>query len=172
MGCLLAAFAVLLTATDATTLSDDLWIGNLLAPRFAIASLLQFHIRVPLQNGLAMPLVFLLAYVLVRRKWLAGLILMLFMLMPIGGALVFRVVGASLFTVMVVRFGVLTTTSFFFAMFVLEMYPMTTDLSLWYAGRTLFAVALVAALGFYGLRTSLAGQRLFGSRLLDWPEPS
>ncbi len=44
---------------------------------------------------------------------------------------------------------------------------MTTDFSLWYADRTVFALALVVTLAFYGLRTSLGGRPIFASRLLD-----
>ena len=37
--------------------------------------------------------------------------------------------------------------------------------SLWYAERTIFVVGLVVALGFYEMRTSLAGQPFFALRL-------
>ncbi len=77
-----------------------------------------------------------------------------------------KIVCASLVALIVVRLGVLATTSFYVAFFLLWQFPMTTDLSLWYAGRTIFAVALIAALGFYGLRTSLAGRPIFGESSL------
>ncbi len=139
-------------------LTDDLWTTNLLGARFVASSLLFHHVLVPVYNGLGLPLVFVLAYVVLRRKWLAWAALAALLTAPIAGGPVFKVVIACLVAWMVVRFGVLTTTSFFVASFLLWQFPMTTDLGLWTTGRTIFAVALVAALGLYGLRTSLAGR--------------
>jgi hypothetical protein len=65
------------------------------------------------------------------------------------------------------RYGLLTTISaiFFFHLFV--FYPMTTELTAWYA--TDFTIALVVgiALAVYGCYTSLGGQPLFGGKLLQ-----
>ncbi len=169
VGCLLApAFMVAAGAGALVSqwrgqpqfLSDEVWTPHLLGPRFAASSFFDGHVIVPLQNGLGLPFVFLLAYLLLRRKWFAGVTFVLLSLAAIPGEPMDRIVGASL-VALVVRFGVLTTTSFFFALFLLRMMPMTTDLGLWYAGRTIFAVVLVAVLGLYGLRASLAGRPIF-----------
>ncbi len=56
-----------------------------------------------------------------------------------------------------------------FSAFVLWFFPMTTDLTAWYADRTIFAVGLMAALGFYGLRTALAGRPIFGQAVEEAP---
>jgi hypothetical protein len=45
-------------------------------------------------------------------------------------------------------------------------YPLTTNLSAWYAQSTLFALAIALGLAIYGFYISLGGQRVFGDKLL------
>jgi hypothetical protein len=54
-----------------------------------------------------------------------------------------------------------------FVMFSLLEFPLTLDVSAWYAARALPVVAVVAGLALYGFRTSLAGKPLFGRSLLE-----
>jgi hypothetical protein len=49
----------------------------------------------------------------------------------------------------------------------LVFFPVTTELSAWYATSFLLEAVLVLALLLYGFRTSLAGQRLVGAGFLD-----
>lgn len=46
-------------------------------------------------------------------------------------------------------------------------YPVTTDLSIWYANRSIFALAVLVSLATYGAYVSLGGQRMFHGRLLE-----
>jgi len=151
-------------------LFDDLWLANLLAPRHALAVLLGQHVYIPLLNALGMTFLFLLVYALLRRKWLAGVVFLVAAaaLFPFQ-AILFKSLFAALLTLLVVRFGLLATTSFFFVFLLFNQSPMTADFSLWYADRTVFALALVVVLSFYGLRTSLAGRPIFAARRLDGP---
>jgi hypothetical protein len=51
--------------------------------------------------------------------------------------------------------------------FLLTMtFPVTTDLSIWYAPATIFALVMVLALAVYGFYISLGGQSVFGGKLL------
>jgi hypothetical protein len=50
---------------------------------------------------------------------------------------------------------------------ILRTFPVTVDLSTWYAGSSLFAFASVLVLTAYGLYTALAGRALFRARFLD-----
>jgi hypothetical protein len=46
-------------------------------------------------------------------------------------------------------------------------YPITTELTAWYATDFTIALVICAALVVYGFYTSLAGQPLFGGKLLE-----
>jgi hypothetical protein len=45
--------------------------------------------------------------------------------------------------------------------------PLTTQGSSWYAGISLTAILLMAAMTFYGFYTSLAGRPAFGATVLE-----
>ena len=47
------------------------------------------------------------------------------------------------------------------------LYPMTFDLTRWYAGNTVVAVILLAALTVYGLRGALGGRPLWSDDRLE-----
>jgi hypothetical protein len=49
-------------------------------------------------------------------------------------------------------------------MHLLIFYPITSDLSAWYAGDFILAVIVALALVVFGFYTSLAGQPLFRGR--------
>ncbi len=149
-------------------IGDDIWTGHLLGLRASASTLLSNHVFIPLFNTLALAFIFHLLYTLLRRKWLAasgtGLLLIASVLAPANLVeLPFSLVLAGLMVLPVARFGLLANLSFWFHFFLLLKFPMTTDMDPWYAGETVFAVGLTAALGLYGFHTALAGQRLFGS---------
>ena len=50
---------------------------------------------------------------------------------------------------------------------VLVVFPVTSHLSLWYAGAALAGLLAISALAVYGFSTALAGQPIFGKRLLE-----
>jgi hypothetical protein len=54
-----------------------------------------------------------------------------------------------------------------FVGFVLRNVPVTLDLSDWYAGRSLFVIALCLGLALYGFRAALAGRPAFGNLAVD-----
>ncbi|HEX8456573.1 MAG TPA: serine/threonine-protein kinase [Pyrinomonadaceae bacterium] len=66
-----------------------------------------------------------------------------------------------------VRFGLLALISAFFFQHLLPFYPVTTDLSAWYATSFLLQLFLLSALLVYSFYTSLAGQPLFRARFLE-----
>jgi hypothetical protein len=53
-----------------------------------------------------------------------------------------------------------------FTLSFLQRFPLTTDVSAWYFGSCLFALGTVAAIGFYGFSTTIAGRRLFRDPIL------
>jgi hypothetical protein len=63
------------------------------------------------------------------------------------------------------RFGVVTAVTFVFTWIVLAHFPLTADLSAWYATSALLTMASVLALAIYGFRTTLAGRPLWRDQL-------
>jgi serine/threonine-protein kinase len=76
-------------------------------------------------------------------------------------AAVFSFLRSSLFLANLLRFGgLLPTIVCGFIGYLLANFPMTTDLSDWYSGSTIFAVAVVLALTAYAFHTAVAGRSL------------
>jgi hypothetical protein len=86
-----------------------------------------------------------------------------------GHLLIDVVVGLTISVItlfVLLRFGMLALVFMEFFILLFNFYPITSDFSAWYAGTTIFAVALGTALIFYGFKSSLAGQPLFQGSLL------
>jgi hypothetical protein len=49
----------------------------------------------------------------------------------------------------------------------LDVYPLTTQLSAWYAGPTIFLFCVILAVAIFGFYTSTRGKPLFGGISLD-----
>ena len=76
-------------------------------------------------------------------------------------------ISAFLATFVLYRFGLLASAAAFFFAHLWVFYPMTTELSAWYAMDFLMALSICVALVIFGFYTSLAGQPLFGGKLLQ-----
>ena len=55
----------------------------------------------------------------------------------------------------------------FFVGLMWTSFPLTTDLSAWYSGSTVFAVAIVLSLTAYAFHTAVAGRPLFKAAFLE-----
>ncbi|HEX8619540.1 MAG TPA: serine/threonine-protein kinase [Thermoanaerobaculia bacterium] len=86
-----------------------------------------------------------------------------------GGAIGFplAVVVPSLLLLVLTRHGVLALIAAIFVMHLGVFYPITTELSAWYATSFILELIVVAAVALYGFKTSLAGQRLAAAGLFD-----
>lgn len=113
---------------------------------------------------------------LLRRRWFgaaaAWLILFAFSLsqdiasgIPLT-AMTFALVFPTLMVLMTARFGVLAAIATFLTYHLIVFYPITTDLSAWYAGDFLLCIGVLLTLAIYGFYTSLAGQPIFEGKLL------
>ncbi len=128
-------------------------------------------------NGLLWPifvlLLFFLLRIILRRQWLAtvGLILFFGLLAQI---IALEETSAALFLLwwcvsifLLLRFGLVAGCLYYFSGSILTFYPITSNLSVWYATSGLFAVTvllLLAGLAFY---TSLGGQKVLEGKLLE-----
>ncbi|HEX8369643.1 MAG TPA: hypothetical protein VF604_13950, partial [Pyrinomonadaceae bacterium] len=113
---------------------------------------------------------------LLRRKWLGyaafWLLLSAFAVTndigagrPLSGML-WSVLFPTFLVLTASRFGVLAMASGFVFYHLIVFYPVTTELSAWYAGDFVLSVIALAALAIYGFYTSLAGQPIFQGNLL------
>lgn len=74
---------------------------------------------------------------------------------------------ALLFVFVLYRYGLLPLAFALFLSHLWVFFSMTSDFTAWYATDFSVALAICTALTIYGFYTSLAGQSLFGGRLLD-----
>jgi Protein kinase domain len=116
--------------------------------------------------------------VLLRSQWLAaGAPILLFAAVnslaapsmginPVLGLLIGGIAGA-LFVLALMRFGLITMMTLYWVSDLLSSLPLTTDLSAWYAGSSIFGMAAVLALAGFAFYTSLGGQKVFAGKLLE-----
>jgi serine/threonine protein kinase len=126
--------------------------------------------------GQAFMVVFLLLFLslLFRRDWLGigvgFLILTSLFVSGVGRehpvALILIPITMALFVLCAMRFGPLALMSCLTVFHLWIFFPMTTELSAWYATVFLLEVALLLGLTVYGFYTSLAGQPVFGRSIL------
>jgi serine/threonine-protein kinase len=120
--------------------------------------------------GMVLPLVLHM----VLRRWVlttaAVIIVGAFLLNPAAGNiywdLLFSTIEVALWLIVLYRFGLLAVIAGFFVHFVLVGFPLTVDLSVWYAGRSIFALALTGAIAVYGFYRSQGGRPLFREEIL------
>jgi len=128
-------------------------------------------------------LVFLLiARTLLRRTWAAAAALVIIMTVVqfIGmddlrglatGQLAlwlgFSALWTALMLVVLLRFGLVAAVSAFLVIWILNGFPVSDDLSTWYAGSTLFAFTILIGAFLYGFFVSLAGRPIFKDLLAD-----
>jgi eukaryotic-like serine/threonine-protein kinase len=128
----------------------------------------------PLLNAFLLLFLILLLAMLFRRDWLGflvGWLVFLAALAFLGGGSIFNwasaAVTAGLITFVLLRYGLLAMV---FTIFFLQIYisfPVTTNLTAWYATGFVLDLILMLILVFYAFRTSLAGQSVFSGKLLE-----
>jgi hypothetical protein len=124
--------------------------------------------------GLGVVLLIFLLRVVLRRQWLMAAVFIALLLglsaLYNGGHLapaLLSALASSLVLVGLLRFGVLPVVVLFFVPMSPQSFPLTTDLSAWYSGSTVFAVAIVLALTAYAFHTAVAGRPLFKAAFLE-----
>jgi serine/threonine-protein kinase len=115
--------------------------------------------------------------VLVRRVWLAMvLVVLLFSFNAIAALFVSNppwfdilseVAVLGLMAYVVVRLGVLSTLVALFFLFVLQAAPLTADVTKWFFGTSTAIVLLLGALAVYAFSWARTGEPLFGRPLVE-----
>ena len=106
-----------------------------------------------------------------RRTWLAATVLVMLVLLPVfaGGVVSGRIplsvaiafaVQLTASVVVMVRFGILPLAVMLMVSDWLSTFPLTSDLSVWYADKVLITVALVAGVAIWSFRVTLAGRKV------------
>ena len=123
--------------------------------------------------AIGMMFLFFLASSLFRKKWLGAIPLgLLFALLHMSGEnlaieVPFAVLIAILLVFVVLRFGLLAVAVGGVVAPFLTSSPITLDFSQWYAGRSLFALAVVVTIALYGFRVALGRRPVFAVTALE-----
>ncbi len=125
-------------------------------------------------SGMSLLFLLLLLSLVLRRRWAAFGVLWVIILLPSVAApeatFASVIYGAAATTTVLFalrRFGLLTLMFMQFFINAFFLFPVTTDLSAWYAGGSFVTLAVSIALAAYGFHTSLAGQPLFRGSLVE-----
>ena len=117
----------------------------------------------------------LLLRALLRKDWAAGVAFVLLSLSvtALGGRTPISVLPALLIVlglavVLIFRFGLLTLAAWtVFQACLLENFPLTTQVSSWYAAISVAGILLMASIACYSFYTSLGGRPVFGNAILE-----
>jgi hypothetical protein len=123
-------------------------------------------------GGLSVTFVLFLLWLLLKRRWLAVLFFVAIQTLvgppaALSVHTALLVLAYGLWAYAVMRFGVVTAVALVFTWAVLGHFPLTANLSAWYATSALLAMASVLALAIYGFRTTLAGRPLWRDELQE-----
>ena len=140
---------------------------SLLGGRYVAGQCL-FLVDDALYKSLGILFLIFLARMLLKKQWLAAIAITL-ALAPMNAAnalnpLIGWPVNLVFFGVMVfalMRFGLVTLIVSLVTIALIFSFPLTTDVSVWFAGNMLLTVAAILAVAFFGFRTAVAGQALF-----------
>ncbi len=123
--------------------------------------------------GLFIFFLFFILRLLVRKVWIAALVIVLLGAVtntggdyPLADLVFSAIVWASIILVLR-KFGLLALVVGLVVQNVLIVFPVTSHFSRWYASAGLTGIIAIAALAVYGFRTAIAGQALFSEAALD-----
>jgi hypothetical protein len=124
--------------------------------------------------SLAILFVLFLLRALLRKEWVASLVWVLFLtaFFSVGTdsvpvTLVENLIVQGVTVFLLRRLGLLWLVVAIFFNGLLSRFPLATQPSSWYAGISLAAILLMAAMAFYGFYTSLGGRPAFGGAVLE-----
>jgi hypothetical protein len=131
-----------------------------------LLSLLFWLLLVMFPGGLGCSLLMSLISIAVQRRWLAAVVFILLMtliVMPSYGrpsllTTARLVIMQTVVAVTLIRFGVLAAVAALYAAFMIEIFPLTTNWSAWYAPAALLAIGTLVALALYGFVITLSGR--------------
>ena len=117
--------------------------------------------------------ILLLLFIVLRRERIAAIVLFvisataLSLTVESAPGVPFAILGTVLLIWVLYRYGLLALISTIFFLHLLIFFPVTSDLSAWYAADYVLALIVCVGLAVFGFYTSLAGQPLFRGALPD-----
>ncbi len=144
----------------------------LLGVRTAI-SLVLFYVLFFVVWALAIFFFLFLLRLLLKRDWIAAIVLVLIGAGTNPGGeypiVIFALLGIIWLSILLVlrRFGMLTLVVGLVVQNVLNVFPTTSHFSRWYASAGLTGIVVILGLAIYGFYTSLGGKPLFTEAALD-----
>jgi serine/threonine-protein kinase len=146
---------------------------SLIGLRHAITTIAGLHAWAALTSFFGV-ITLLVLRVLLRKTWIAivvASVLFVFVFMPSHGNPLPHLLGflvlVSLFWIVLFRVGLLAILVGSTIHVLLQILPLTFDLTAWYAHVTLLALAVVLGLAGWGFWVSLAGRPLFRDEILE-----
>ena len=169
VGFAIAGFINRVVGEQSGELDTGLRLDSMLDARHMTSVLLGDPVLSSVFSSLILLLLLFLFRAMFRRLWLPAAAVLIVIANLGSGPLgwVAIGIGASLFTFILTRFGVLAMMAALFVAQTLLFYPLTTDLTAWYAGGAVFAIASVLALTGYALYTALGGRPIWKAGFLD-----
>jgi hypothetical protein len=124
---------------------------------------------------LASLFVLFLLRALLRKEWAAAIawVLLFTVFNPAAAnqfapvVLAVALINASLNAFLLIRFGLLVLVAAEVFNNILGSFPLTTQMSSWYASLSLAGILLLAAMALYAFYTSLGGRPVFGRTVLE-----
>jgi hypothetical protein len=136
-------------------------------------SLIGFRAIFALGGGFGYTMLLTLLRFVVRREWaiyplITGITLLALPPAPGPGfalraVIMVAMIGIQLWALL--RLGLLPMVVWVFTISLLRTFPLTSDLSAWYAKDALVVMGIVLALAIYGFRATLAGRPLWRDEL-------
>jgi eukaryotic-like serine/threonine-protein kinase len=164
------SFMNISTTAYAFSSIDETLLISLSGVRLAAGNLVLIAI-VPVISAPIYLFVLFLLRLLARRDWLA---VVLFVIVLVPGSYTgnwqvsaMSILANGLFAVAMTRYGLVASTFASFASNALSRFPVTLNFSVWYAGIGLVPLVAVLALAVFAFYTSLGGQKVFQSSLLE-----
>ena len=152
--------------------SSNAFLLTLNGPTETIGTALVAVVNVLLQLLVSFFLLFLLRVVL-RREWLAAAAFVLFVAVitllqgdvkfiegPLGA-----LIGLTIYLVLT-RAGLVAFFAGMYVQYYVSFVPLTTDLSVWWSGPTIFAMLLIGGAAAWGLYSALAGSSILPDELM------
>ncbi len=166
------------------------YVNNVLQPESSTTTALRgidgilfnttYSFGIGLEFALASAAILLIARLLLRRDWIAAVVLGLISFVitylntgfaQSGVRPVFGVTGAALSAAIILfvlfRLGILGLTVTLFTNFLIGTSVITLDFSRWYVLSSVVALAILAVLVIHSFRAALAGRPLFGRAILE-----
>jgi serine/threonine-protein kinase len=148
----------------------------LLGTRYALDAALGIVNRA-IFNALQIVCIVALLKMLLRRTWIvvaASVVLILPIAMSgtsageqLGLEVGISLSGIALILAVLLRFGLLALVATFYTFMIIELFPLTVDVSRPYAGASVIVTLSIAAVAAYGFYASRGDEPLFGRAILD-----